>query len=219
MRYEIDPKGFPMALIESADLWVHWLPITKVQFERFLCETGDARYDAKWYAQVLDLNPRISPREIRQNNYWQAFLTGILPYEAESFARWIGEGYRLPTDKEWTTVYSATKSQAAELLPEESLLSKLSERGRELLTQIGRAGSMDGSEVTGRTAADQMLLRGGVMEWVEDQSNTQLWCGRGETPRRFQAGLHRPDDPEPARPNEPTTRRLRQYGFRLVRAA
>jgi len=218
MQYEIDLKGFPMVLIESAGLWVHWLPVTKVQFERFLCETGDARYDDKWYAQVRELNPRISPREIRQNNYWQAFLTGIFPYEAESFARWIGEGYRLPTDVEWKQIWEAAKVRPAEEVPAETLLSKLSERGRELLTQIERIVSTDGVEGD-RTLADQMLLRRGVMEWVEDQRNTQLWCGRGETPRRFQATLHRPEDPEPARPNEPTTRRLKQYGFRLVRVA
>jgi formylglycine-generating enzyme required for sulfatase activity len=219
MQYELDLKEFPMVMIEPAGLWVHWLPITKIQFERFLCETGDARYDAKWYSQVLDLNPRISPREIRQNNYWQAFLTGILPYEAESFARWIGEGYRLPTDVEWRQIWEAVKGQPAEELPAETVLTKLSERGRELLAQIERIGSTDGGGAVERTVADQMLLRRGVMEWVEDQRNAQLWCGRGETSRRFHAALHRAEDPEPARPNEPTTRRLKQYGFRLVRAA
>lgn len=219
MQYEIDPKGFPMVLVESAGLWVHWLPITKIQFERFLCETGDARYDAKWYSQVLELNPRISPREVRQGNYWQAFLTGVLPYEAESFARWTGEGYRLPTDGEWKRIYQAVKEQPAEELPAEIRFPHLSERGRELLSQIERVNSADDGGAAQRAIADQMLLRKGVMEWVEDQRNAQLWCGRGETPRRFHAALHRPEDPEPARPNDPTTRRLKQYGFRLVRVA
>jgi formylglycine-generating enzyme required for sulfatase activity len=219
MRREIDPTGFPLVFVEPVGLWVQWLPVTKIQLEKFLCATGDARFDARWYSHLLDLNPRISPRKVRQGNYWQALLTGILPQEAESFARWLGEGYRLPSAGEWRQIYLAVKEPSqAQDLPSEALLADLPERSRDLLTHVEQAAAAERGAAADRSVADRMLLRGGVMEWVEDERNPQRWSGRGETPRRFHAALYVADDPEPARPNDPTTRRLQQYGFRLVRA-
>ena len=212
MEFNADAKGG--LIVKVASLWVQWLPVTKVQFERFLCDTGDARFDAKCYAEMLGLNPRVSPRGVTVKNYCQALLTGVLPLEAESVARWAGLGFRLPTDQEWRSIYAALKAEPFRRLEEEAPLAALGERDRELLARIetAAAGADGASE---RYVADQMLLRGGVFEWVDDAGGSQRWGGRG-MPR---GGFHRVEDAKPVRFNEPDTRRLKACGFRLVRAA
>src|SRR5438128_864257 len=110
----LDPTGFPMIWVKDLGAHLHFLPVTKYQFEHFLCERFSAAFDQGWYAQLLALNGRVSPRRIEAGNYWKAFLTGALPAEAATFAEWCGEAdaggkavYQVPTPEEWFKAYQA----------------------------------------------------------------------------------------------------------------
>jgi hypothetical protein len=183
--FEYDRAGFPMLWLEDLGAFVHWLPVTKIQCEHFLCDVTDSSFDAAWYDQLLALNPRVSPKEIDERNYWRAIVTGVQPAEAERFARWCGEGYSLPTLSEWCDVYAACKAAA-------------------------RMG-------TPQMRADQMLMRLGAMEWVEDVADGYRWGGMGRLHPDFHGLLFTPDHGRSARPTRPEIDRLSYYGFRLLR--
>jgi len=35
--FEFDKTGFPMVRVDEVNAYVHWLPVTKIQFETFYC--------------------------------------------------------------------------------------------------------------------------------------------------------------------------------------
>lgn len=161
-----DPAGFPMVWIEEIGAFIHWLPVTKIQFEKFMASTADPRFDDAWYRQVLALNPRVAIPEIDPKNYWNAILTGLLPEEALRFAAWCGEGYSIPTLKEWQTAYAALVA-----LPEDpgefpDLLEGSGDLVRSALTRIEAASVAATRPGRQRTRADRMLMRLGVLEWI-----------------------------------------------------
>ncbi|MDP9122827.1 MAG: formylglycine-generating enzyme family protein, partial [Acidobacteriota bacterium] len=112
-----DRTGFPMLWLEPLDAYLGWYPVTKIQFEQFLCETADDRFGPRWYDEVLGLNPRVAPSAVEPASYWRSLLSGVLPAEAECFARWMGDRYRLPTCAEWADAFDhlrRTETQAVE---------------------------------------------------------------------------------------------------------
>jgi Sulfatase-modifying factor enzyme 1 len=214
----LDPTGFPMVWLPTLGLYVHWLPVTKIQFEHFLCDALDGHFDSPWYEEVLRLNPRITARRIWRGNYWQAFTTGVLPSEAERFAAWCGEGYRLPTRDEWTRAYLQMKVEPeGEPLPP-PLLDSLRERPRELLDRVVAAareasvsfGFNPGSETS-------LLFRFGILEWVALEGEAPArWGGIGEPNPAFHGNLLAPEQGEIVLPERAETERLPPFGFRLV---
>ncbi len=215
--FKIDKSGFPMVRIDEIEAYIHWLPITKVQFEYFLCAVPDSRFDANWYDEVLALNQRVSPNGIRANNYWKALLSGIMPDEAQRFARWCGNGFTIPTLKEWFEAYQYLKAlppKSPEIIEE---MGALRERVKTVLTRIESVSDKAIRE-TGydRTLADQMLMRMGVMEWVECPDHRFDWGGMGQPHPTFHGGLFTPDHGQPSVPNNPDKERLYNYGLRLI---
>ncbi|MCI0529260.1 MAG: formylglycine-generating enzyme family protein [Nitrospira sp.] len=103
MLFSYDRTGFPLIPLYRAGVEVHWLPVTKVQLECFLAETG--RLGNDWYEEVLKLNPQVSYSEFTGDHREQLFVTGILPEEALAFARWMEDRFDLPTVEEWRTIY------------------------------------------------------------------------------------------------------------------
>ncbi len=81
------------------------LPVTKIQFERFLAESHNLGDDS--YKEALRLNPSVSHQQFTPDNREQLFVTGILPQEALNFARWMGNEFDLPTVEEWRFIYDA----------------------------------------------------------------------------------------------------------------
>lgn len=220
---KLDPTGFPIVWVQSINAYLQWLPITKIQFEFFLCAEPNAQLDARWYDDILKLNARISPHNIATNNYWGAFLSGILPSEVEQFVRWCGAGYAIPTLDEWRKAYTFLKTQPVEpkiilttLKQSESL--KLSDRAQQLLTRLEDVQQRVWREVDFNTPtqADQMFMRMGVLEWVESSELRNRWGGMGQTHQRFHGGFFTPDHGQPSRPNDPENMRLHHYGFRLL---
>ena len=215
---DTDPAGFPLVWVEAIPAWMQWLPVTKPQFERFLRETSDRRFDAAWYDHLLGLNPRIETARIRAETYRRALLTGIVPAEALRFAAWLGTGFALPTLAQWLRAWSALASMPAERGLPAAIARRLEEPARTLVTRMesALAGAAAAWRRRARTLADQMLLQGGVLEWVEQPGSPARWVGIGEPPRPAR-GV--PVSPEhgPVAPDRPEAFRSYLFGFRLLR--
>jgi hypothetical protein len=214
----LDPTGFPMIWVPEIRLYVHGLPVTKMQFEHFLCDATDGHFDSRWYDEILRLNPRVSARRIWSGNYWNAFLSGILPAEAERFAAWCGAGYRLLRTSEWQRLYQAQEKQNATSLEESGLLAGLALRHRELILRVecavedACAQSGDQCHLTERT-----LMRMGLIEWAAlEGPNPNLWAGLGEPHPSFCGNLFAPEKADLIQPADAETRRLASFGFRLA---
>jgi hypothetical protein len=220
LRFAQDRAGFPLLWIEDLRAYIHWFPVTKLQCEYFLCAEPDRRFDESWYDELLTLNPRITPTGINARNYWQALLSGITPSEAQRFARWCGEDYDIPTQKEWLQAYRYLKTlppatspdvlqQMGELRPRtRTLLQRLDEAARNAIKEGGYE----------YTLADQMLMRMGVMEWVACADLRPPWGGLGKTPSELGSRFSNPDQGTPSKPTDPEIR-SRAYGCRLLRRA
>lgn len=210
-----DSKGFPMVWVEPLNGYIHCLPVTKIQFERFLCSTSDIEFDDRWYDEILNLNPRKSPKDHGTDEYWHSFLTGLLPSEAEKYARWCGPQYRIPTEDEWLKAYFYLKDQSAEEIDWSEHAPALLPRDQQLLEHMDRAFKSLGDERN--TMADQMFLRHGAMEWVQTPKRPQPWGGLGQPAQKFFGILTKPEHRSPVQPTNSASRRLFYFGFRLLR--
>jgi hypothetical protein len=217
--FETDPAGFPMLWVEAIGAWMHWLPVSKLHFERCLQRAPDRPFDAGWYERLLALNPGVPPARIRPENYRHALLTGILPAEAQRFAAWLGPGFTVPTLEQWLRAWSSLDSQPAERRLPAALLVGLEEPVRTLLTRLESALAAAATRPRRqRTLADQMLLRRGVLEWTEQPGNPSRWVGIGEPPGLARGARVSPDR-GPVVPDRPEAFRSYLFGFRLIREA
>ena len=201
MQYSFDRTGFPLIKVPKVDLEVHLLPVTKIQFERFLVEPND--FGDTWYENILSLNPRISYRRFTEINREQLFITGVLPEEALSFAQWMGPNFDLPTIDEWRAIYSELASSAAD--PHQLLSQCQAEVSRSILEAFL-------TQLCPSSLLDLSLMKNGVVEWVRHQST---WIGLGAPRSDFQPNLWSPlkDEVMPVKLGE----RVPYFGFRLVR--
>jgi hypothetical protein len=221
LPFETDPAGFPMVRVEAIAAWMHWLPVSKLHFERCLERAPDRPFDAAWYNHLLALNPGVPPTRIRPENYRHALLTGILPAEAQRFAAWLGAGFAVPTLAQWLRAWSALDAQPAERRLPAALLAGLEEPVRTLLTRMEGALAAAARPRRQRTLADQMLLRRGVLEWVEQPEqpgSPARWVGIGEPPGLARGARVSPDR-GPVVPERPEAFRSYLFGFRLIREA
>lgn len=165
-----------------------------------------ARIECGSLAAPTPDNERISWRHCEKdpNSYARMFMTGVLPEEAQRFARWLGPGYDLPTVSEWRTIASSW-AQAAPLLPEkcDSLAANVWYK----LYEVTRP----------KTLLDQsLMISNGVMEWVwDDRRERILWLGRPHAD--FYPNTFRPVQYDPPAPRRALRERLWFCGFRLAR--
>lgn len=212
-----DQNEFPLLLVEDLGAYLHWLPVTKVQFETFICDTVDPRFDKAWYDRLLALNPRLTARRLEAGNYWRAFMTGVLPEEAQLYATWCGESYSLPTITEWRIAYAALRRLPPLATGAFGELPGLSGRSRSLVEALDHASAAAAAGLgRERTLADQMLLRHGVLEWVVDQGG--CWSGIGELLPAFRRVIASPEAPLTP-PLATRAVRSEMFGFRLLRRA
>ncbi len=196
-----DRTNFPIVIVEEAAVEVQLLPVTKVQFEAFVTPPTPANQEQ--YLEMQALNPAASPETFTKDNREQLFVSGILPEEAIAFARWLGEGFDLPTVKEWRAILAA--------------LRRVPEPRHIRLTELvkGQAGlilNKLSAQLHIRTMADYTLMRGGLVEWVRQDMDL---VGLGMPRPEFHPNLWDPLTHviTPIRLDE----RVPYFGFRLVR--
>ncbi len=201
MLISFDRTDFPLIVLEGIGIEVHLLPITKSQYERYAA--GSNRTVKAGYRQMLTLNPGVPPEDFASDERERLLVAGVLPEEAQAFARWLGEGFDLPTVEEWRAIY-LTLSRT--FLPLHDLSAEVvGGTAGIILAQLL-------AQIDPRSMADLALMREGLVEWVE-QGKT--WVGLGAPRPGFFPNLWDPLDHEvkPIRLDE----RLPYFGFRLVR--
>lgn len=199
MRFSCDRTGFPLVTVAEGRIQAHLLPVTKVQCERFLAEPN--AFDDTWYEGVLALNPRLSVHRLTNETREQAFLTGLLAEEALAFARWLGDGFDLPTIEEWRMLCRELEHQPVPGLMGADMTPACAVLLERLKVQLRP-----------RSLLDLSLLRGGVVEWVRKGKDC---LGLGAPRQEFHPNLWDPltDEVRPLRPQE----RVPFFGCRLVR--
>jgi hypothetical protein len=203
----LDPAGFPM--VKVGVLYIHWLPVTKIQIEYFLCSITDTSYDESWYDLLLDQNPRISPGDARAENYHKLFATGVILRDMKRYITWCGRGFDLPNEDEWKKVFDVLSNQSSIESDFEQLVAHAKgERAQLLIRKLNQI-------VTGnRKLADQMFMRNGVMEHVHTGAGSYGLMGQAAP--GLVGNLSSPSL-ERALVTRNENARLKHIGFRLVK--
>ena len=215
----LDRTGFPILEMSALPFGVLWLPVTKIQFEHFLVDTG--AFDNSWYQDKLqNYNPRISAGNLGVTNYWQAFMTGILPFEAQRYAEWAGRGSDLPTAQEWKSALTTLANLPADRAFHEAVLRLpgLNERARLLIQRMDQVLQEERSQLSdGSFLCDQMAMRLGILELMYEDSLRRSFCCWGQPNRRFVGGISNPlRDAAPNRFTDRNGIRMKTVGFRLI---
>lgn len=202
MRFSCDGTGFPMVHLDGSELALSLLPVPKVQFERFLAEPNE--YGDQWYEEVLSVNPRVSWQRFEAEQRERLFLTGILPEEALAFARWLGEGFDLPTISEWRKLDQLLTQTPLPSSVQETLTScPMHRAAHAILRRLLR-------QLQPKSWGELALLRGGLIEWVRVG---QEFAGLGAPRPQFLPNTFNPQHDDPVRP---LRKRVPYFGFRLV---
>jgi formylglycine-generating enzyme required for sulfatase activity len=201
MLLTFDKTDFPLLVLDGVGVEVHLLPITKAQFEPFA--TASPLIGPERYREMLALNPVVAPAEFTVDNREQLFISGILPDEALAFARWLGQGFDLPTVAEWRAILAALRHEPP---PRQRVLTDVVEGpARAILHRLEEQSSI-------RTMLDYSLMRDGLVEWVRQDKGL---TGLGRPRLAFHPNLWNPLA-HTINPINPQVR-LPYFGFRLVR--
>jgi len=181
-EWTVDRVGYLMVRVEPLNAFVHLFPLTKPQFEQFLVQARLPGHGDAWYAGLLRLNRRLSPMVDSFADYEGFFVTGLLPEDAQAYLDWHGDGFRLLTVREWRLAFHWMDRQDISVLPID-VEAQLAPTARRLWDGLK-------SELEPHTLLDLSLMRGGVVEWVNDAEGR--WVGLGEPRARFFHHLHHP---------------------------
>ncbi len=204
MFFGYDRTGFPLIPVFETGIEAHLLPVTKIQFEDFLKDTG--RSDDSGYMEMLELNPRVSHQKFTSENREQLFITGVLPDEVTAFARWMGEDYDLMTVMEWRCVHEELSTVADPLYASTDIPAQCP------AVPVGELLERLKAQCQPKTLFDMTLMKDGAVEWVRLDD---AWVGLGCPRHEFYPHLWNPLT-DVIRPVD-LKFRLKYFGFRLVR--
>lgn len=200
LNFILDPFGFPMVELKKRNLFIHLLPVTRIQFERFISISGKG-YGDSWYEAVESLNSRVSPAKIDSENYEGAFIGGITPSEAMDFIHSLGKSYDLPTVEEWQDAYVFLRKEGASVndfstIPAEGAAVKM-------LRNIAKLSG---------NLFDRTFMNNCMVEWVRQGRG---YAGSGSPRPVFHENAYNPevDIWNPFNVNK----RMRHFGFRVVK--
>lgn len=193
-----------MVHVPKLALDIHLLPVTKIQFETYISEPIP-NFGTNWYHQILSLNPRVSHNTYNGEHRERLFISGLFPKEIIPFAKWLGEGYDLPTKEEWRETYRSFQN-----LPIPSFSAKLEKEniGLGIFRKIANSSATD-------RLVDASLMNGGLAEWVFSEES-KSWVGLGKPVVDFYPNGLNPLLDE-FKPLDASNVRLKFFGFRLVR--
>ncbi|MBK9233432.1 MAG: hypothetical protein IPO15_21960 [Anaerolineae bacterium] len=92
-RWTLDPRGFPLVWIEPLRAYLHLFPVSRPQFEHYLCAAHPPGLGDAWYTDLLTLLPRSSPATVSAERLEQLFCAGLLPSEVHDYVQWQGADY------------------------------------------------------------------------------------------------------------------------------
>lgn len=208
MSLTLDPFDFPLIQPAGLGLAVHLFPVTKVQFEYFLGEArGRRQFDPSVYAEMKAINPRTSWRK-PLGRPETLFATAILPVEIESYVRWLGDGYRLPTDLEWKAI-DASLAQPVDPQTLEKLAAdeSIHPAARALLAASHSRGESPQFRELG-------MFEKGLLEWVRVRDGYRL---QGRVRPELYRIIHNPRVHDAIRVQQDPPPRHKAFGFRLVK--
>ncbi len=231
MNVALDHLGFPLIYVEEVGAWLTLLPVTKIQYEYYLCDRqADRRLTNKWYGERLSENPRTTAHKLTASNFYNAFMTSVTAEEANWYISWMFDrltsksssivGCRLPTDDEWKLAFRGMRERQAIEIEE---FPAMNSRAQDILQRfqifarqpqaVATSVHLRGEATQGRayTMSDQMLLRRGVYEWV---SLANGYGGRGAPPSSI-GGLNMDPASGPTI-NVATGARHPYFGFRVL---
>lgn len=110
----LDKTGFPLIQLKEWDFRIGLMPVSKYQFERYLCSDDKSAgvFMDEWYRSYLQQNPR-APCDEWEYAPWKLFLIGLSVKDIGHFVSYLGKGYRLPTVEERNLLVNASDNIAA----------------------------------------------------------------------------------------------------------
>ena len=203
-QWRLDRTGFPMLKIEPLRAFWQLFPVCKPQWENFLVEARQLGYDAASYAEMLRLNPRLSPAARSLAAYEQLFVTGLTPADVRASTAWWGAEFRAPTEGEWRTAFHWLGEQSVSV-PPTSLEREIAPAALRLWTALFY-------HLRQQTMLDLALMRFGVVEWVSGAGGA--WVGMGQPRVEYRKHLH--DALSTPWTLTAPDRRSRMFGMRLL---
>lgn len=207
-RWALDSRGFPLIWVEPLRAYLHLFPVSRPQFEHYLCAARPSGLGDAWYTDLLKLLPRSSPATVSAERLEQLFCAGLLPSEVQDYVQWQGADYALPTVDAWRTAYAWLEKQDVSAPPAgiEDRLAPLARRLWHAVLTMRQP----------HTLLDLSLMRGGLLEWASGEAGA--WVGMGKPRPAFYPTLHDPLRDAPLPPTS-LTRRSKVFGLRLLRTA
>ena len=167
--------GIPFLRIQQLNISIQYLPVTKTQFEYFLCERQDPDFDEGQYLNILEYSPRISPRKINPENYEQTFITALTFKQMDKFRERLGESYDYLKVEEWNEIVKFLNNHPINDQVLKAILEQqgIPKRSKEILSKLQEIVLQKGG--SNLTMANQLLLRKGINEWIRDPDSSSLY--------------------------------------------